>query len=270
MQISKSWPLTRLSKYFKIWYIMTVHSIEVHLVNRLSSSLFIFGKLLRFGMFLAFMYFLFFGVKQLAGFNRWETLLFLISFFLISSAGQMFFREIYRFRGRVVSGDFDFDLVKPIHPLFRNLLGGFDPLDIVTLPFFIIALVKVLEQIHFGVVGVLLYIVLVLNGILIMTALHIFVAGFGVMTTEVDHAMLIYRDLETMGRYPIEIYKHPLRGILTYLIPIAVTFTLPVEALLGLLSWQPIIIAFTLGVLSFWFSLKFWDFSLKHYSSASS
>jgi len=41
---------------------------------------------------------------------------------------QLLFRDVYRFRPKVVSGDFDLILVKPINPLFRVLLGGADPL----------------------------------------------------------------------------------------------------------------------------------------------
>lgn len=259
-----------MKRYLKIWLLMTSNSIQSILATRFGILIFIFGKLARFGLFLGFIYFIFSGTKDILGYGRYQTLLFVLTFYFLGAAGQMLFREIYRLRGKVVSGNFDFDLVKPVHPLLKNLAGGFDLMDLITLPVFVWALFMVIQNLSFKPMGLVLYLILSVNGLLIMAAVHILVAGFGVITTEVDHAVLVYRDLESMGRFPIDIYREPLREILTFVVPVGLMFTIPAKAFLGLLSWSSVFGAIIIGILSLYLSFKFWDFALLKYSSASS
>lgn len=249
---------------------MTNNSIQALFANRFGIIVFVFGKLFRVLIYLAFIYFLFAGAKEIAGYAQNQALLFMTTFIFLGSAGQMFFREVYRFRGKVVSGDFDFDLVKPIHPLLRNIFGGFDLLDLVTMPIFTFVLVRTISLLTFNTRDLLFYFLLSANGMLIMFAIHVLVAALVAINHEVDHAVMIYRDIETMGRFPVDIYKEPLRQILTFVIPVGLMFTIPAKALLGLLSWQIIAVSFMVGFASVLLSLKFWDFAVKKYSSASS
>lgn len=259
-----------MKRYFSIWLKMTSNSFQTIIASRFSVVCFIFAKLFRLGFYLVFIFFLFSQVKNIVGFNKNETFLFLTSFIFLGSLGQMCFREAYRFRSRLVSGEFDFDLARPIHPLFKNLAGGFDFLDLFTMPIIIYILVKTIALSNFTLLNLGTYILLLTNAFLILMAIHVFVMGFGIITTEVDNAIMVYRDIETMGRFPVDIYKEPLRQILTFVIPVGLMFTFPVRALLGLLSWQAITISLFIGILFVYLSFCFWNFAVKRYSSASS
>jgi len=259
-----------MKRYFKIWLIMTGNSIQTILSSRLGILIFVFGKLFRIILYLLFVYFLFGNTKDIAGYDKNHALLFLLTYTFLGSVGQMLFREVYRFRPRVVSGDFDFDLTKPVNPLLRNMAGGFDLMDLITMPIILFLLVKVILTFNFGSVNLIIYILLSLNGLLITGAIHILVLGFGIITTEVDHPVMVYRDIETMGRFPVDIYKEPLRQILTFVIPVGIMFTIPVKALLGITSVPWVIASFAVGFLTITLSLKFWSFAIKKYSSASS
>jgi ABC-2 type transport system permease protein len=81
---------------------------------------------------------------------------------------------------------------------------------------------------------------------------------------------MIYRDLTNLGRLPIDIYKQPLKGILTYLVPVGIMITLPAKAMMGLVTPMGIIISFALGFLMMILTLRFWKLALKQYTSASS
>lgn len=259
-----------MRKYFKVWKIMTIGSIQGVMSSQFGWLLFMVGKLLRFGLFLAFLFFLMSGTNKLLNYSKDEVLIFFLTFAVLGGIAQMFFREVYRFRQRVVSGDFDFDLLKPIHPLFRNLTGGFDVLDLITIPIYLYFLV--ITIINYGLTpeGLVIYIFLALNSLLIQTALHIFVLAFGIVTSEVDHAMMVYRDIENMGRFPINIYQQPLQGVLTFIIPIGIIFTVPALGLMGLLNWSMVIGSLVLGLFFFSLSIFSWSKAIKKYSSASS
>lgn len=203
------------------------------LTQRLGLIVFLLGKIMRFALFLIFLIFLLKGTKNLAGYNLNQTVFFFLTFNLIDITSQFLFREVYRFRQYIVTGSFDLSLVKPISALFRSLMGGADIIDLITIPPLVIALIVIGKSLNPTFLSVLLYFVLLINGLLIATAFHIAVLSLGIITFEIDHTIMIYRDLTSLGRLPIDIYKQPLQGILTYLIPVGIMISLPAKTLMG-------------------------------------
>jgi len=249
---------------------MSRNSFMGMLSQRFGAGIFIIGKLLRFGFFLAFIFFLLKGTKTLAGYNLNQTLFFFLTFNLIDVVAQFLFREVYRFRPLVVSGSFDLVLTKPMSALFRSLMGGADVLDLVTIPPLVLAIYLVGRGLGPSPTDVLFYIFLIINGLALATAFHIAVISMGIITLEIDHTIMIYRDITNLGRFPIDIYKQPLQGILTYLIPVGIMITLPAKALMGLVSPWGVLLSFAIGVAAVLVSIRLWHFALTKYTSASS
>ena len=238
--------------------------------QRISFLIFLVGKTLRFGIFVVFLVFLVNGVNDVAGYDTNQVVFFFLTFNLIDIFSQFLFREVYRFRPQVVSGSFDLILSKPQSALVRVLVGGADPIDLVTLPPLIIFTIVVGRTFDPTAFEVLVYIGLLANGLLIAAAFHIAVLAIGIRTLEIDHTIMIYRDLVNLGRFPIDIYKEPLRAILTYIIPVSIMISVPSEYLIGSLSGAYLIVAFLISAVFFGLSLKFWKSSLSFYTSASS
>lgn len=255
-------------KYLKIWWLMTLVSSRVAFVSRFGAIIFIIGKILRFASFLFFLFILSSEVKIIQGYTLWQMIFFFATFNLVDTLAQFFLREVYRFRYYVVSGNFDYILIKPLSPLFRSLFGGSDVLDLSMVLLTTIFLIYSGEKIGNILIGnILLYSLLVLNAFLIAIAFHIFVLATGVLTTTVDNAILLYRDFTQMGRVPVDIYHEPLRSLLTFALPVGIMMTFPAKAFLGLLSTEVIILSFLIGIILLFLSIKFWRFSLAHYTS---
>lgn len=249
---------------------MNKNSFLVYLNNKVVLSIFLLGKILRFSFFVTFLYFLVTGAKDLAGYSVNQTLFFFLTFSLIDTMSQFLFREVYRFHTYVVSGDLDLILLKPVNPLFRVLLGGADIIDLITLPPIIFGVWYFADKISAGSLESIYYILLLLNSVLIASAFHILVLALGIITLEVDHSVMIFRDVTKLGSLPIDIYKEPVRAILTYLVPVGMMVSFPVKALIGLMSFWGVLSSFVFGLLSILIALRFWNFALKKYSSASS
>jgi ABC-2 type transport system permease protein len=149
-------------------------------------------------------------------------------------------------------------------------MGGADILDLITIPPLVIVVYLVGKSLGPTPIEVFYYLLLVLNGLLLATAFHITVLSLGIITFEIDHTAMIYRDLINLGRLPVDIYKEPLRGILTYLVPVGIMMTLPAKALMGLVSPIGIILSLAVGVVAVLASIRFWNFALTKYTSASS
>ncbi len=263
--------MNTIRKYIKVWWTMTVYSAQIAFASRFGAIFFILGKLLRFSFFLLFIILLESKTKSIGGYSLWQIIFFFATYNLIDTLPQFFFREVYRFRQKVVSGEFDYTLVRPISPLFRSLFGGCDVLDAVLIVISIGLLI--VSIFHLGTitpVGIVGYLLLILNSLLIATAFHIMVLGVGILTTAVDNTLWIYRDLKSIGQIPITLYLQPIKGIITYIIPVGIMMTFPPQALMGVLSIQNMIIAFVIGGIFFIASLKYWQYSLKSYTSASS
>ncbi len=262
--------MKRFFYYLKVWWMMSKNAFLAMLNHRMGVVVFSVGKVLRFVFFGAFIYFLLSKTNTLAGYTLYQTLFFFLTFNLIDAIAQFLFREVYRFRPLIVSGSFDLILVKPINALFRSLLGGADILDLFTIPPLVFVVYYVGSLLDPSITQVILYIVLVANGLVIATAFHIAVLSLGIITLEIDHTIMIYRDLTNLGRLPVDIYRQPLKGVLTYLVPVGIMVTLPAKAMMGLVTPIGVTISFALGFIMIILTLRFWKLALRQYTSASS
>ncbi|MBI2196320.1 ABC-2 family transporter protein [Candidatus Daviesbacteria bacterium] len=260
-----------MKKYLKVWWLYTINSFEVQLNVRWGLILFLFAKILRFAAFAFFLVVLVSSTKVLAGYSLDQVILFFLSFNLLDILSQLLFREVYRFRAAVVSGNFDFYLIKPLNPLFRSLFTGADLLDFITLIPLLLAVAYFINKLQVvGMINLVGFFLMLLVGFLVALSFHILVLSLGILTTEVDNAIFIYRDLIGMGRVPVDIYMEPIRGLITFIIPVGIMMTFPAKALMGLLTWPLMIYAVLFVSFLLYLSLKTWQFAIKRYSSASS
>lgn len=257
-------------KYLKVWWLYTTNSFSTALYSRFGASLFFIGKVVRFLLFFVFLLVLVPNSQVLAGYSLYQIVFFYLVFNLLDTLTQLLFREVYRFHWKVIRGDFDLDLVQPINPLFKSLAGGADPLDLLMLIPSVIFLIIVAQKLAFNVSGLVLFLLLFINGFFIAASFHVIVLALGVITSNVDNAIMIYRDISNVGRIPLDIYQEPVRFLFTFILPIGVMMTFPAKAFLGLLSIGGVLISLLIGFILLFGSISFWRFSLTRYASASS
>lgn len=262
--------MNRFKYYFKIWRLMAKNALLGWSTNRNVFSIFFLGKIIRYLSYFGFLYFLVKGSNGLLGYSQNQALFVTATFIFIDTTAQFFFRSVYTFRNLVVSGDFDLVLVKPTNSLFRSLMGSPDPIDLLTLPPILFVLVWIGVSLHPTILNTMLYILLTVNSLLIYASFHILVISVSVITLQVDHLIEVFRDLSSMGRFPVGIYKEPLRALLTFIVPIGLMYTFPANAINGLLTPMVYIGTLFVGIIFFAVSVKFWKFALKKYTSASS
>lgn len=257
-----------MKKNLKLFYLMTRQSWKITFQGRLGPLFFLLGKLMRVGFVFIFIVLLFGRTRLIKGYSFDQLLIFFLTFNIIDTLGQILFREVYRFRPMVLSGSFDLILLKPFHPFIRILLGGIDFLDVVlVVPYFIITFIVYQKTGAVHPWYILTYLLLIINSLIIVTAFHILVLCSGILTTEVDHTIMIYCDLTSMGRFPMEIYQEPLRGILTFVIPVGVMMNVPSKALIGVLSPSVAVFSFVISWGLLGISLVLWSYALKKYQS---
>ena len=255
-----------LLKNLKIFFILSTYSLRSTLDHKAGVIIFLLGKILRFLFYFGFIFLIFSQTKFLKGYQLNQAIIIYLTFNLIDTIAQILFREVYRFRPLVVSGNFDLVLVKPLSPLFRVLLGGIDLLDFLLIfPYFILLSFFLNSYPPLLIIN---YSLLIINSLIIATAFHILVLSSGIVFATVDHSIMIYRDLTSFGRFPFEIYGKNLRNFLTFVLPIGVMFAFPPKALFGLLTEKIIPTSFLISVSLLIVSLKIWHLALKKYQGA--
>ncbi len=255
-------------KYLRYWLKASSLAFQSLTATRPASLMFVLGKFIRFFFFIWFLVVLEDRVQRVAGYSLDQLITFFLVFNIFDLFGQIFFRGIYWFRNYVVSGNLDYILVKPLNPLYQVMARHTDFLDI---PLFIVIIVYFIFQVmNMATTNISAFALVSISGFILVLSFHILVASVGVITTEVDHTIMIFRDLSMMSRVPIDIYSNAIRALLTFVIPIAVIFTFPAKAVMALLtpSWIAFSLIFSLVFLLG--SVKFWNFALTKYSSASS
>lgn len=264
--------LTRITTYYKIWRIFATTALQETFVNRGAHVLFFTGKAIRFSMSLLFLYLIKQNITTFAGYTASQMIVFFLTYQFVDVFSQVLFRGVYLFSNLIRTGDFDFLLCRPVSPLFCALVGKPDINDAL----FLIPTTAVSIYI-FSTLGIsvtlqtfLLYCVLLLNSLLIALSLHILILVIGILTTQVDGVVWIYRDVSYLGRFPVTMYLQPLRFLLFFIVPIGIMTTIPTQILIGTQPTYSIFISCLVGVTSIVTSTWLWKQALMRYTSASS
>lgn len=256
--------------YWQVWSKLAEYALAEMFINRWTNLLFLSGKIIRFGMLLFFLLFIKQSVSSFAGYTADQVVVFFLTYQFLDTLAQIFYRGVYSFSWQVRTGELDFYLSKPLHPLFRILTGKPDFIDVCFfLPTTLLS-VYVIRDFFFAASAaqLLWYAVLLFNGFLIATAFHILILSLGVITTEVNNAVMLYRDLNTMARFPVTMYQEPLRTVLLFAIPVGIMNTVPAQVLLGGTPSASMLLTLSIGSIFLILSIKVWDWSITRYTGA--
>ena len=118
--------------------------------------------------------------------------------------------------------------------------------------------------------NVIAFLGLTVSGAAIIYSLWIVLIAFTFWFTKFDNNVTIMQALMDAGRYPAQVYPFWLRTIITFVIPIAVATTVPLQALRGDLLWWQVIAFLLVGVAAMFISSRVWKAGVRRYSGASS
>jgi ABC-2 type transport system permease protein len=118
--------------------------------------------------------------------------------------------------------------------------------------------------------SILAFILLTISGTIVIYSLWIVLIALTFWFTKFDNNVTILQALLDAGRYPVSVYPVWLRILVTFVIPIAVATTVPLQGLRGELDIPRVLMFVAIGVASFLVASQVWKRGLKQYSGASS
>lgn len=175
------------------------------------------------------------------------------------------------FRAQVIDGLLDDVLLKPVSSIFLVSLGTCAPLGLIhVVTGFVVLIAAIL---HFeelpDVIACLAWLQLFAAGMVIVWATRVFLASLTFWAPSFQPEVL-FKAFWEFGRYPVSIYRQPIRFALTYVSPVAIIATIPAGALsrgpnpLETILWSALAVLAVIGV------QLIWQRGLRRYTSATS
>lgn len=263
----------KLRSYWRVWLKLTAEQFQEQIANnRGAAIIFILGKLFRVASALLLIYVVVGQAKLISGYSLNQAIFLLMLFNLTQTISQLILRGVYQFRQKVVDGTFDFYLLNPLSELFYSLFSYTDPMDLlVTGPYiFFVGWSWVNAGYVISLASVLWLVAMLVISLIMVIAWHIVIIAIGVKYLEVDNTIMLYRDLERMGGFPVQIYGTIGANILTYAFPFALMATIPARLVFGLFNPVFLLAFAVLALLQLKLALLLWRRCLQSYSSASS
>jgi ABC-2 type transport system permease protein len=175
------------------------------------------------------------------------------------------------FRNQVADGQLDDILLKPVPSIFLASLGTCAPLGLTQVGTGAVVLgIGVMEVGAVpSVINVLAWMLLFGAGIGFAWASRVALAclAFWAPSLQLD---VLFRALWEFGRYPVSIYRQPIRFALSYVLPIAAIATIPTRALVERVSLGTLVGGSLVAVIAVCMVLRFWQAGLRQYTSATS
>src|SRR6266498_5731037 len=177
-----------------------------------------------------------------------------------------------KFNQSIRDGSMDYTLLQPINSMF---LVTFSRITVWRVWDLVLAAVLIVVGINISggtttPLDLLTFLLLTVSGAIIIYSLWIVLIALTFWFTKFDTNVTILQALLDSGRYPVTVYPVWLRIIVTFIVPIAVATTVPIQGLRGDLTISRVAMFLAISVVSFLIASQVWKRGLNQYSGASS
>jgi ABC-2 type transport system permease protein len=260
-------------RYWKLLTTLFKVNIQMLLAYRADTVVNILLNLMWLGWELLGLSIIFNNTETLGGWGPGELIALLGVFRLVNTMmAALIWPNTERFNQSVRDGSLDYTLLQPVNSMF---LVTFSRITVWRIWDLVLAFILIVVGVGMSgetatAANVLNFVLLTVSGTIVIYSLWIVLIAFTFWFTKFDNNVTILQALLDAGRYPVTVYPVWLRIIVTYLIPIAVATTVPLQALRGELGLRSILAFIGIGIASFLAVARIWKVGIKRYSGASS
>ena len=260
-----------MQRYLKILALFWTTAIAAELEYRLNFLIATFTSLANlvgsiFGLFL------FYRTGYTFQGWSWEEATIVLGLFTLLQGFSATFLvpNLNRIVEQVEQGTLDFVLLKPISSQFWLSTRTVSPWGLPDLFFGIILIAYAGSQLGLKLTDYLASLIPLSFGFVILYSLWFVLGATSIWFVKVYNVTEVLRGLLEAGRYPMVAYPAVYRFFFTFIVPVAFLTTVPANAMLGRGEFTWMFAAGILAVILFIFSVLFWRFALRFYTSASS
>jgi ABC-2 type transport system permease protein len=258
--------LKLISTFFKV-------NVQMSLAYRADTVVNILLNLMWLGWELLSLSIIFNNTETLGGWGFGELIALLGVFRLINTLMiALIWPNTEKFNQSIRDGSMDYTILQPVNSMF---LVTFSRITVWRIWDLVLAIILIVIGITISgdvttPLSILTFILLTVSGAVVIYSLWIVLIALTFWFTKFDNNVTILQALMDAGRYPVTVYPAWLRIIVTFVIPIAVATTVPLQALRGELNLQSVSLFIIISIAAFWIASRVWKAGLKRYSGASS
>jgi len=248
-------------------------NLQIALAYRADTAVNILINLMWLGWELVGLSIIFANTDTLAGWGPGELITLLGVFRLVNLLmAALIWPATEKFNASVRDGSLDYTLIQPADSLLLVSISR-----IVVWRVWELGLAAVLMIVGVRMSGGVTdlqslgsFLLLMVSGAIVIYSLWVALIALTFWFVKFDNNVTILQALLDSGRYPATIYPPWLRLIVTYLVPIAVATTVPLQGLRGDLAAAQVALFLAVGAFSFTLARQIWKAGVKRYSGASS
>jgi ABC-2 type transport system permease protein len=258
--------LKLIATFFKV-------NVQMSLAYRADTVVNILLNLMWLGWELLSLSIIFSNTETLGGWGFGELIALLGVFRLVNTMMMsLIWPNTEKFNQSIRDGSMDYTILQPVNSM---LLVTFSRISVWRIWDLVLAIVLIVVGVNLAgdvatPLSILNFILLTISGAIVIYSLWIVLIAFTFYFTKFDNNVTILQALLDAGRYPVTVYPIWLRVIVTFLIPIAVATTIPLQALRQELGISQVLMFLGIGIASFLIASQVWKAGLKRYSGASS
>lgn len=264
-----------MKRYLDVWLALFKASAITELEYRLNISLRIFTDIIWYSAQVSVFRVIFLQSNRIGGWSLEQTQVFLGVLFFVDALWMLLFSEnLDRFSDKVRKGDLDMMLAKPVNSQFMMSMNKVSAAYLGNLMIafgFLIYSFYQLNQVSPMPWSRLLWLILFVPcGLTICYALRFFFSASALYLVRADNVSYLWYQIYKLGTRPDSFYPKWLRYLILSIMPVGFIASVPTHVLFGdeVYVYAPMAIFITIFTL--YVSHLYWNWALKHYSSASS
>lgn len=262
-----------MKRYFKFLLALMTISTKRYLEQRASTLGFIFLKIAGLVLMLLFIEIYFSHTKDIFGWTKYQVIFLTGIFQIMTTLFSALFQRSVNFISRYIQhGELDNFLTKPVSSQFYLSLRLNRTPDLIAALSGVAVIIYALEKMNlvFSATDWIVLIIGLLFGLAILYGIYFSIATLAIWLGRFESFPDLYYLIREPLGVPIDILGKSTSFVLTFIIPLGFIITVPISVFLNKSPLFFILGGLAFAVLTVGFSVWFWNFSLRHYTSASS
>lgn len=213
-------------------------------------------------------------IGSIGDWARGDMMIFIGTFSLLNAINMtVYFFGLIGIPRKVIDGDLDYYITKPVNPLLRLT---FENVDLGSLPLIFLSVGIVIYGVNIAgyilsALDIALYTVLVLLMALLYYDMEVLLRTVAFFALSVGNLESIEGSLfDLCMKLPGTLFKGAYKVIFMFILPYGIMATLPSQALTGALTAEAAVYGVAIVAVFTFAALRFWKFGLSRYKSASS
>ncbi|MBI2022112.1 ABC-2 family transporter protein [Candidatus Daviesbacteria bacterium] len=261
-----------MKKHLKVLIALISLSSKRYLENRINTFGTLIGSIISLIITLVFVNTIFLYTKELNHWNKYQMLFLLgISRIILSIFYGLFHRGISFITRYIRAGDLDYLLTKPVNSQFFISFRLTRPFEFINVLAGLILVGYALGGLTIGhlFINIPIFLINLICGFVILYSIYYMLATLSIWIINFYSLGSIFFIMTTPLSFPTNIYGKTVSFILTFILPIGLIISVPVEVFLRN-NFELIFAEIVVASILFLCSVSFWKFALNHYTSASS